>query len=245
MNTATPSTATTAYVIPAPFWDKVYKFYQEFKNKQKGDGQEGGAVGAVNPDGSVRSNDLMHALAVNLSLQQSPKLEFVKKADLMLKQVLSDPSLTPDELVRYLESYTKAYQDQRMGSKQKSEAATVNAIAAATPATMPPPSASGFQPSLRRTLPQTPTKRTSSVTTPKATTSFKKKTPKMLPYSPLTPPLSELTTKIKRIDNTIEKIRKETGITPAQKTKNEERIGTLTRAQAKIETQIRNRNKKH
>jgi hypothetical protein len=77
----------------------VYKFYQEFKNKKKGGNQEGGAVSAVNPDGSVRSNDLMHALAVNLSLQQSPKLEFVKKADLMLKQVLSDPSLTPDELV--------------------------------------------------------------------------------------------------------------------------------------------------
>jgi hypothetical protein len=219
MNPPPPAmaSASTAYVIPTNLWDRVYKFYME-KNKNKNKIQEGGGVVGVNSDGSIRTNDLMHALAVNLSLQQSPNLEFVKKADLMLKQAIDDPSLTPEERIRYLESYTRAYQDQRTGNATKAQS-KVKTQAQATPATPRQPAFTPGQvtPRVRPTV-LFPT----TAPPPYATT------------SPMTP--ADLRKRVKSISDTLKMVRSSKRLSNDEKST---KIAMLTRGRAKHLEQLK------
>ncbi|KAK3737344.1 hypothetical protein QZH41_000331 [Actinostola sp. cb2023] len=112
---AKPNTGSVAYVIPKRLWDRVHGEWKTLKEGGKA-GQTGGTVVGTTSRG-VEPEELLHALAVNASLSQSPKMEFVKYADQAIKKILDDPSLSSDGKIQALEAYTTAYRAQRIDAK--------------------------------------------------------------------------------------------------------------------------------
>lgn len=175
-----PNATPTAYVVPKLLWDRVYTEWKKMKETQTG----GTVVGTTSQ--GVDPVALLHALAVNASLKQSPKMEFVKFADQAIKKILDDPNMNHEDKIQALETYTTAYRSQRGEAKPVVPAATstpppvaippaegvvtpptgsANRVVAtpesATFPTLPPPTGSGARPKpktpSRRQLPETPT----------------------------------------------------------------------------------------
>lgn len=115
-----------AYLVPKSTWERQREMLESAKQ------QSGGAVGGINADGSVDANALLRSMAVNMSLSQNPRAEFVKEADMMIKKILSNPKLTHAEKVDYLAAYCRSYADQRQAAL-----AAPTSTAQETPATTP------------------------------------------------------------------------------------------------------------
>lgn len=173
-----------AYLVPKSTWERQRELLENAKQ------QRGGAVTGINADDSVDANALLRAMAVNMSLAQNPRAEFVKEADSMIKKILSNPKLTPEEKVDYLNAYSRTYADQRRAALAGPTGVTqetTQAPAAPQPPTPPPPPS---QPPLPAASLTTPTRTVRSTPPPpymteQASTSGLKKTPKRLahPYA--------------------------------------------------------------
>lgn len=181
---AQPNSTPTAYVIPKLLWDRVYTEWKTMKENQTG----GTVVGTTSQ--GVDPTALLHALAVNASLKQSPKMEFVKYADQAIKKILDDPTLSTDGKMRALEEFTAAYRSQRADAQPATTPAAPPppvaapvvppALASATPGPsgLLTPLETGARPKTpkskgKRKLPETPL---SSVPTPVVSTPVKRKT---------------------------------------------------------------------
>ena len=153
-----------AYLVPKTLWERIQTKLKQQQQHGGGGGQMVGAVGSVGLGGDVNMKDLMHTMAVNMSLQQSPHVEFVKYADQMLKRIMGDPNISAGDKVNFLHRYKDAYQSQRTNALKENDDGMVPAAAAAaaaartprgprTPAT--PAGIPGPGP-IRRQLPATP-----------------------------------------------------------------------------------------
>ena len=114
----TPTATRKAYMVPSLLWDRMKRTVKEQADtienlKNKVTNQSGGGVAGVGADGKIDTDALLHTMAVNLSLQQHPNTEFVKRADTLLKQAFVDPNLSSSERIRLINSYADAYQYQR------------------------------------------------------------------------------------------------------------------------------------
>lgn len=114
------STASTAYVVPKIMWDRMVKQLEEANKKHQ---QSGGGIGGMDTSGNVNLKDFLQTLAASQSITQPEGIEFVKKADGDLKRILTDPSLTANEKVRLLASYSTAEQDIRANANGKDDPA--------------------------------------------------------------------------------------------------------------------------
>lgn len=221
-----------AYMVPKKLWERVQTELEQLRASPSHE-QTGGAVAGVDASGRVDPSALLHSMAVNLSLQQSPKLEFVKYADQMLKKALEDPSLTPDERVRFLESYTRAYHEQR--KRPATGTSDTRQKTPTTPASRPPPP-SAPPPSYRsQLLPATPQSAPSFASTPKSSRSSVAKRPRLEGDGPklsLIPPRTALKgINEKTIDKKLREIENSPILTPKEK---EMRREILTRYKAQM-----------
>lgn len=198
-----------AYVVPKLVWERVHKRIRELEGQQQQ--QKGGAIEGINKSGKVDTDSLLHAMAVNLSLQQSPQAGFVRYADEMMKKVLDDPTLSADDRLRYFESYVRAYKNQR--DQALRQVPTAPMAPASTPALARP------TPAPRRILPSRPPSYTQAMQ-PGSSGTQTLPVPKLSLFqgdSPITPAT---------IESKIEQIKSSGKLSPAEK---KVRIGVLTR----------------
>lgn len=221
---AQPDNTSTAYVIPKRLWDRVYAEWKAQK-----DTQTGGTVVGTTSQG-VDPSALLHALAVNASLEQSPKMAFVKHADQAIKKILDDPTLSTDGKVRALEEFTAAYRSQRTRAQSVAPASTAAAAApapAAVPSTAPPVVSPAVPSTWASATPgpsglPTPAESGARPKTPKTSKTTKKRnlpeTPRSAAPTPLvSTPVKKKTTVVERLQAEIDALNNLRHLTPEQK----------------------------
>ena len=207
---AQPDNTSTAYVIPKRLWDRVYTEWKAQKETQTG----GTVVGTTSQ--GVDPSALLHALAVNASLEQSPKMAFVKHADQAIKKILDDPTLSTDGKVRALEEFTAAYRSQRTAARSVAPASTAAAPApapAVVPSSTPPVVSPPTAPSTWTSATPGPSglkTPAESGARPKTTKTPKTTTKRKLPETPLsTAPTPLVSTPVKKKTSVGERLQAE------------------------------------
>lgn len=104
-----------AYVVPRIYWHKIMaeRPKEKDKDKDKDKGQSGGGIAGLDGKGGVDANQLLSAMAVNMSLSRNPHASFVQHTDTMLKQTMNNPKLSDYEKVHFMQLHSRAYDDQR------------------------------------------------------------------------------------------------------------------------------------
>lgn len=168
------STAATrkAYMVPSMLWERMKKTVKEQADeienlKKNTTNQSGGGVAGVGVNGKIDTDALLHAMAVNLSLQQHPNAEFVKRADALLKQALVDPNLSSSERIRLINSYADAYQYQRGKVNETKQVPSPVPAPAPAPAPAPVPATGDIQTPAPQPIPTPGTSGVVSFDTPR------------------------------------------------------------------------------